>query len=606
MRRGRLLALVALAVPLGAWSGGTPVAAVDGPSVEASVAPSVAAWRRRLEVHLDAVRARTLAACADRGIELPADFLAWIDADPIRSASVWGCRTDPLPVVLGLRALELDLGPELVREAYPQLALAFAIEGSYAGPRAIAPGWNDGEPSPPGLPDVTPRPRLELAIPSDPRVAVDTKDPTRPLDRNDHIVNFLEDHPEIEVEVEVREPAPLEYDERGIAKPAGKPVRAIRTERRRPYAADVIASAELQAEFNAYLAARGHPEVSIDCGDRRVHWRSTAAIDDAELRARIKAAHDLFHDAYRAKGRMPAERDRPPTPAESMAWFVRNDRHPFPDEVRAARGWPRFPLDAPWPVLLMLAADAQPLREREEIWVRFRDDGEFRTYGEYIHDIAQQFDMQSARRLSPFPFSYGSIQMMWKDGGVCGTMGNIGARTWRICGVPASTAGQPGHCAIVVMDRDAASGEFTCRGEQYATGGDEVTTVHAGWNLDERGDRRPMVDHQAVAWGVNHGFGPFVETLVLARTFAALPPDERAAECLALVDATLALNPFGLAAIEAALEAAPDAATRADIAERVAAALAALDRPERFALFAATVRERAGETDRRRRPRRKA
>ena len=47
-------------------------------------------------------------------------------------------------------------------------------------------------------------------------------------------------------------------------------------------------------------------------------------------------------------------------------------------------------------------------------------------------DIAQQFDMQSARRLSPFAHSYGSIEMMWKDGGVCGTMGNIGARTRRI------------------------------------------------------------------------------------------------------------------------------------------------------------------------------
>ena len=100
----------------------------------------------------------------------------------------------------------------------------------------------------------------------------------------------------------------------------------------------------------------------------------------------------------------------------------------------------------------MLAADDQPLREREDIWIKFRDDGEFRTYGEYIGGIAQQFDMQSARRVSPLAFNYGSIQMMWKDGGVCGTMGNIGARTYRICGAPSSTAGQPGHCAIVRMD----------------------------------------------------------------------------------------------------------------------------------------------------------
>ncbi|MFM8733491.1 MAG: hypothetical protein ACKOGJ_13465, partial [Phycisphaerales bacterium] len=245
---------------------------------------------------------------------------------------------------------------------------------------------------------------------------VDTTDASRPLDRGDHIINFLE--------------------QRSIA------------------GADVIASATLQREFNAYMATHGHPEVSIDCGDGAVRWNSTEAIADAALRERIKAAHELFHAAYRAKGRMPAQRDRAPTHAESMAWFVRNDRAELTPAQRQAMQWPRFPLNAPWPVLMMLVADDQPLREREAIWTAFRDTGELRTYGEYIGGIAQQFDMQSARRVSPFPFSYGSIQMMWKDGGVCGTMGNIGARTLRIAGVPASTAGQPGHCAIVFMDCD--------------------------------------------------------------------------------------------------------------------------------------------------------
>jgi hypothetical protein len=288
---------------------------------------------------------------------------------------------------------------------------------------------------------------------------------------------------------------------------------------------------------------------------------------------------------------MPAGRDRPPGASESMAWFVRNDRHPFPDDVRADRAWPRFPLDAPWPVLLMLVADAQPLREREEVWRRFVDAGEFRTYGEYIGGIAQQFDMQSARRLSPFPFSYGSIQMMWKDGGVCGTMGNIGARTYRICGIPASTAGQPGHCAVVLMERDAATGEYRCRGDQYATGGDEVTSVRAAWTLDERGARRPMVFHQSVAWGVNRGLASYVETLAMARAFAALPPETRAAECTAFADAALTLNPFAVAAIEAAIEAAPDAGSLRAIAARFEAAIASLDRPERFALLVKAMRD---------------
>jgi hypothetical protein len=209
----------------------------------------------------------------------------------------------------------------------------------------------------------------------------------------------------------------------------------------------------------------------------------------------------------------------------------------------------------------MLAADDQPLREREDLWRKFVETGEARTYGEYIGGIAQQFDMQSARRLAPFPFQYGSIQMMWKDGGVCGTMGNIGARTWRVLGVPASTAGQPGHCALVRMTHDPKSGAYGCVGEQYATGGDEVTTVHAGWNYDDRGGRRPMVFHQSVAWGVDAGFAAFVDTLVMRRAWDAMPDAERARECEAFLAAGLARNPYCMAVVEAAFAASPDEAT---------------------------------------------
>ena len=355
----------------------------------------------------------------------------------------------------------------------------------------------------------------------------------------------------------------------------------------------MIASRALQQEFNAYMSAHGHPEVTIDCGERAVFWGSTAAISDKSLRDRIAEAHELFHDAYRAKGRMPAARDRAPTAAESMAWFIRNDRWAFSDKDRAAREWPRFPLNAPWPVLLMLAADDQPLREREDIWLKFRDNGEFRTYGEYIGDIAQQFDMQSARRVAPIAFSYGSIQMMWKDGGVCGTMGNIGARTHRIVGQPASTAGQPGHCAIVFMEYDAKTKEFRCKGGQYATGGDEVTTVHAGWNYDDKGGRKPMVFHQSVAWGVNEGLAGFVESLAMVRAFNAMPADERARECASFVKAALAENAFALAAVTSALDNAPDAKSALAIADACADKLAKSTDEKKHALYRAGVHDLA-------------
>jgi len=552
MRRLAACAL-ALVLSLALANAQTPTAAPVGVAAN---------WSARAVAHVADARARTLADAAARGLSLPADFVAWVDADPVRQATVFGCRRDPLPVLLALRSLELDLGADVVRQRHPQLALAFAIEASYRAARPGASPWNDGdEAAADALPDVSPRPPLQLTIPGDPRVRVDTKAKDRPLDRDDHVVNFLEDHPPIEVEVESRELPPLEYDERGVAKPRGKAVAVKKKVVRELYAADVIASSALQAEFMAYMAERGHPDVKLDCGERAVHWRSTEAIGDGALRQRIAAAHELFQAAYRAKGRMPKERDRAPTLAESMAWFVRNDAHPFAAAEQAERQWPRFPLHAPWPVLMMLVADDQPLREREAIWERFRDDGEMRTYGEYIGGIAQQFDMQSARRSSPFAFAYGSIQMMWKDGGVCGTMGNIGARTYRIVGVPASTAGQPGHCAVVKMTHDPKTGRYACVGDQYATGGDEVTSVHAQWRFDDDGGRKPMAIHQSVAAATNHDLRGFVQALAMRRAFDALPADQRRAEALAFADAALAANPFTVAAVEGAIAAldAPDA-----------------------------------------------
>ena len=539
--------------------------------------------------HVADAREQSLATCRDRGIELPPDFLAWIDEDPMLKASVYGCRKDPLPVLLALRSLEIDLGKTVVREEYTQLALAFAMAGSYASSDRNASSWNDGDTGQPGddLPDVSHRLPLILECPEDPRILVDTKDPNREPDVFDHVINFLEGHPPIEVEVEVKELPPLEYDDRGIAKPRGKPLKVRKMIERGLVGADVIASASLQEKFNAYMAANSHPEIVLDCGDRVVHHQSTAAVGDKEVRASIKAAHDLFHDAYRAKGRMPRERDASPSQSESMAWFIRNHRHDFSGTDRA---WPRFPIDAPWPVLMMLTADDQPLREREEIWSKYRDAGEFRTYGEYIGGIAQQFGMQSARRVAPFPFSYGSIQMMWKDGGVCGTMGNIGARTHRICGVPASTAGQPGHCAIVFMEQDPATGQFRCRGGQYATGGDEVTTVHAGWNYDDVGGRRPMVFHQSVAWAVNHNYEAFVEAMVLLRAWDTLDEATRSRQCVQWIRNAMELNPFAMPLIDRVITTAPSAMTAIEILDEFELGFKPYA-DEEFDLYRRTVRD---------------
>ena len=538
--------------------------------------------RKALVAHEKAEALRKLSAA---GKALPADFLAWVDSDPLVQATVYGAGLhDPAAVLLMLRSLELDLGPDAVRKKYPQLALATAIVYSAQADKA----------------DLSPRPPLGLRIGGDPRRPVNTKDPARPLDANDHIVNFLNEHTiEEDVVVGQKEQTPeLKYDDKGVAIPPpktrGKPkmVPVVEKRRRTLTAADVIASQALQEKFNAYLKARGH-DVRIDCGEKVVHWNSHDMVR-GPARQNIATAFKLFRAAYEAKGLLPAQRDPAPTAAENCAYLIRNHEHRFAPELAAQRRWPRHPLNAPWPTLTLLVASNQPLREREERWLAFRDRGEFKTYGQYIGPIAQQYDMQSARRLTPFAFAYGSIQMMLKDGGVCGTMANISARSHCTLGVPACTAGQPGHCALILFSHDPKTDTYHCRGGQYATGGDDKTHPHTPWFFDETHPRRPMIYHQSVAWGVNVGMPAYLDSNLAFRLYKLLPPPDRQAHGLDLLQSGLALNPYNFLLIDAGLAQAATAPRAVAFWKAGAASLAGVTRPgcPTGGLFAQTVRDR--------------
>ena len=493
---------------------------------------------------LEQQKANALRKLSASGKSLPADFIAWVDSDPAIKATVYGARQDPTGILLNLRSLEIDLGPETVRNKYTQLALAMAVVHAKDGGQA----------------DMNPRPRLNLVIGGDPRKPVDTKNPNRPLDLNDHIINFLNENTiEEDVVVGQREELPeLKYDSNGVAiqpKPAkGKPKMVPITEKRARtlYAADVIASKALQEKFNACMKEKGQ-SVQIDCGDHVVDWKSHDMVR-GEANKRVAEAYKLFKTAYEAKGLLPAQRDPFPTLAERCAYLIRNDEYRFPAELEAQRKWPRYPLTAPWPTLTLLAADNQPLREREERWTAFRDKGEFKTYGEYIGGIAQQFDMQSARRLKEHPFTYGTIQMMLKDGGVCGTMANISARSHNTLGVPASTAGQPGHCALVLFAFDPKTGVYNCHGAQYATAGDAGTHVHTSWSFGDVDARRPMVYHQSIAWSVNHGFQSYLDSTVAHTFYKQLPEEDRAAHGATLLESGLSLSPYNFLLVDDALE----------------------------------------------------
>ena len=184
-----------------------------------------------------------------------------------------------------------------MRKKYTQLALAMAVVHAKDGDKA----------------DLTPRAPLQLVIGGDPRQPVNTKDPHRALDLNDHIINFLNENTiEEDVVVGQKEELPeLKYDDKGVAIPRkGKPKMVPVTEKRTRtlYAADVLASKAWQEKFNAYMKAKGQT-VQIDCGDKIVHWKSHDMVR-GEQRKKIAEAFTLFRTAYEAKG-SPACRTRP-------------------------------------------------------------------------------------------------------------------------------------------------------------------------------------------------------------------------------------------------------------------------------------------------------
>lgn len=548
------------------------VCGAEAPAPNTGLPGSVAAAGYRFtpavkEAYLVHAKAAALESLKAAGRELPADFLAWVESDPVVRDTVYGSRKDAAGVLVMLRSLELDLGAQAVRKDFTQLALAMAVVHAAKAPEA----------------DLKPHDPLKVLIPGDPRQPVNTKDPARKLDLNDHIINFLNDHTITEDVVvgHKEEPPPLKYDDKGIAIPPPKNAKKIKvpiTEKRTRtlYGADVIASRALQEEFNAYMKAKGH-DVNIDCGDKVVFWKSTAAVRPE--RKKINEAFVLFRTAYEAKGLLPAARDPLPTPGESAAYYIRNNSHVFPEEVRAQRNWPRYPLNAPWPTLTLLAADNQPLREREERWLAFRDKGEMRTYGEYIGPIAQQFDMQSARRVSPHPFSYGTYQMMAKDGGVCGTMANMGVRTYNTLGIPSCTAGQPGHCALILFAFDPKTQTYECKGGQFATGGPDKTSPHTPWVFGDTDARKGMLYYQTIGWAVNFGLREYLDSTIAWQVFKTLPPDRQAANGLSFLLSAIPVNPYNILLTDAALATAAVPRDVVRVCKTVEPLVAAVNRP---------------------------
>jgi len=473
----------------------------------------------------------------ERKVKIPANFIKWIDKTPEVSSAIYGTRENVADVIETLWALRLGLGGKRFQK-YTQLMLAGALFNSKLKDKA-----NNLRAM------VRLKPSAELL--KDPRKLVNTRSRKRKLDMNDHIINFLNS---IQIKSENNANdlhlfTELKYDSRGIAK-SNKSVSTKKGPKIRTlYASDVMADPVLQQKFNAYMKQKGFPNVRINCGDHLIYWKSSNMVDK-QKRGEINKAYQLFKTAYEEKGLLPKTRNLP-TLSEWLSFLIRNDQ-----VKNVSKGsWPLFPLDSPWPVLRLLTYNykMQTLRECEERWVAYRDKGEKRCYGEYIGSVAQQYDMQSARRLAPYPFTYGSFQMIMKDGGVCGLMARMGTLTQLTLGIPAVQAGQPGHCALIVYGYDKKESTYYSTIQQSVTAGPEGTWPHANYNFADTDKRLSMIYDQATAYAVNYSQLEFTKSLIAYNAFNTLPEAEQKKYIFPFFRSAIKINPYNLLLVDKAV-----------------------------------------------------
>lgn len=526
--RAALGALFAVAL---AFASATSLAAefpAAGPvpaAFDARVKQDFLAWRR------DQARSELAAA----KVELPREFLDWVESDPLVFQTIYGFdnplphrlpapakgattdRTDsPAQRLVCLRSLELDLGPEITRQRNLQLTLA--LTHAYAG-RLDRRTFE----CPEEKLSWRPRARLKLVIPAVPMTPVDTRAKDRKLDREDHIINFLEDNPR-------------PVDE---ARPDG--------EKRPLFAGELMGSDELRTKFVAYMKERGF------------------VIDPRHV-TQAKAGHDLFLKAYQDKGRIPKAQDPAPTPAEKLAYLVRNDQYRFPPEAK--RSWPRFDLESPWPVLEYLAMGDMPLRDREFVWERFRDTGSVRKMGHHLGEVVGlNTPYVRARRMRPFDFAYGSYAMDIKDHGACREMSRIGLGAAAPLGIPAAHAFEPNHFCLVVVTKSAAG--YGLKIEQHVRPPTWIT----------KGGVRMEDELARLFYSLNYGQAAFLDAHTGLALYRQLPAGTSAAQRLRFLESLATIDPYVPAIPREILGQLPDPVAVADFWSRFRAQVEAVRKP---------------------------
>jgi hypothetical protein len=482
---------------------------------------------------------RALAEIAKAGQSLPKEFLDWVDGDPVVAATIYGIADNAARRLVLLRSLELDLGKEEVRQKHLQLALGITdAQAHLVDPATLA---NPAQ----GI-SLQERGLFKLEIKRHPCEKVDTHPKDRPLDINDHIINFLEDNPVI-------------TEKKVVKEENGQKTETVEKQSRPLHAYEVYSNPEQVKKFNAYMTERGF-KMELDCGNGKIipsHWGGGRDI--------VKA-YKLFRTAYEAKGRLPKMHDPRPTPAELAAYLIRNDNYRFPEGVK--RGWPKFPLNASWPVLDYLVHGGESLREREFVWQQFCKTGSVVGYGSYIGPIAQYPDLVKARKLQPFDFTYDTYPMRLKDGGVCGTCSNIGRFSHIALGIPAGQAGQPGHSCFISVGGYMSKGFSLSIGQSIA--GPDVTYVSG---------RGRYIDELIKFYPINYGLLSYLDARTALELNGILPAATTRNSRLALQESACDINPYYLPAANAVLTNQLNPADLVKFEQKLEKTLAGVEKP---------------------------
>jgi hypothetical protein len=97
---------------------------------------------------------------------------------------------------------------------------------------------------------------------------------------------------------------------------------------------------------------------------------------------------------------------------------------------------------------------------------------------------------------------------------------------------------------MVYFHYDSKRKVYSCRGKQYATGGDSKTNPFTRWYFGDVDSRKPMVYHQSIAWGVNYGMDSWLDSNIAYSVFRQMPEEVKKAGGLELLKSGLKINPY--------------------------------------------------------------